>query len=249
MTLSSSVGWPLNGPSWRVRRWPLISVPEDEGQQQQTDADGRPGVLVAAQPAVGPDDDAEGRRQGECQQQPDELDLGQPELGAEEGLGDEVLRQALHQQQRDAAEQRDGRQQDLVGPPAGEDLCGVGGEEGGHVDHQPLRVVQRELAGDRRPERQAPHHERDRDEPQQLEFEPARTRADRSEDAWERRRASGPGRARGVRHPSARSSRIRTWPIWSSSPKPIGATPSTRRPLMYEPFVLPRSSRYQLRPR
>ncbi len=67
----------------------------------------------------------------ERQQQPDELDLGQPELRAEERLGDEVLRQPLHQQQRDPAEHRDGRQQDLVGPPAGEDLCGVGGEQGG----------------------------------------------------------------------------------------------------------------------
>ena len=166
---------------------------EDEGEQQQTDADRRPGVLVAAQPAVGPDDDAEGRRQGQRQQQPDELDLGQPELGAEERLGDEVLRQPLHQQQRDAAEQRHGRQQDLVGPPAGEDLGGVGGEEGGHVDRQPLRVVQRELAVDRRPERDAPDRERDRDQGQQPELEPARARADRSEDARERRRASGSG--------------------------------------------------------
>ena len=38
---------------------------EDEGQQQQPDADRRPGVLVAAQPAVGADDDAERRRHGE----------------------------------------------------------------------------------------------------------------------------------------------------------------------------------------
>ena len=245
MTLSSSVGWPLNGPSWSVRRWPLISVPKDERQEQQPDAGRRPGVLVAAQPAVGADHDAEGRGDGERQQQPDELDLGEPEGRPEEGLGDEVLRQPLHEQQRDAAEHRDGRQQDLVGPAAGQDLGDVGAEQRAEVDQQTLGVVQRELAVHGRPERHAADGQGHRHQREQAELQPARPRPDRPEDARERRRARCP---RGVGgHPSARSRRIRTCPICSSSPKPIGATPSTRRPLTYDPLVLPRSSRYQLR--
>ena len=27
MTFRNSDGWPLNGPIWSVRRWPLTSVP------------------------------------------------------------------------------------------------------------------------------------------------------------------------------------------------------------------------------
>ena len=126
MTFSSSDGWPLNGPNCSVRREPLISRAKDERQQQQADARRRPRVLVAAQPAVGADDDPEGRRDRDRQEQPDELDLGEAERRPERVLGDEVLRQPLHQQQRDAAEQADDRQQDLVRPAAGEDLGEMG---------------------------------------------------------------------------------------------------------------------------
>ena len=41
-------------------------------------------------------------------------------------LAGQVLRQPLHEQQADAAEQADRRQQDLVGAPAGEDQGEVG---------------------------------------------------------------------------------------------------------------------------
>ena len=117
---------------------------EDERQQQQADPDRRPRVLVAPQPAIGADDDAERRGDDERAQEPDELDLGETELGAEERLGHEVLRQPLHEEQRDAAEHRDGRQQDLVRPAAGEHLRGVGHEQRGEVDREALRVVQAE---------------------------------------------------------------------------------------------------------
>ena len=223
---------------------------EDERQQQQAHPGGRPGVLVAAQPAVGADDDAERRRDRQCDQQPHQLDLGQAEGRPEERLLDEVLWEPLHEQQRDAAEHRDRRQQHLVGPTPGQDLGQVGGQQRPEIDEHPLHVVQPERPVDRRPQRQAPDEQRDRDEAEQLELKPAWARADRAEHAWQRRCAGRGARAGRIdRHPAARSSRIRTWPICSSSPKPIGATPSTRRPLTYEPFVLPRSSMYQLRPR
>ena len=51
MTFSSSDGWPLNGPIESVRRCAVDVAPEHERQQQQADADRRPRVLVAAQPA------------------------------------------------------------------------------------------------------------------------------------------------------------------------------------------------------
>ena len=62
-------------------------------------------------------------------EQPDELRLGEPAEAA-----GEVLRQALHQQQPDAAEQPDRRQQDLVGPPPGQDERGVHQEQRAEVD-------------------------------------------------------------------------------------------------------------------
>ena len=176
-----------------------------------------------------------------------ELDLCEPERGAEEGLLDEVLRQALHEEKRDPAEHADRREQDLVGAAAGQDLGEMGGEQREDVDRQTLGVVQLELPVHRGRQRHAADSEGDRDDREEPELDPAWPGADRPEEARQRR--AGPRARRVRRHASARSRRILTWPIWSSSPKPIGATPSTRRPLRYDPFVLPRSSRYQLRPR
>ena len=52
-------------------------------------------------------DDCERCRDGQRQEQPDELDLAEP-LGAEEPRPDEVLRQPLHQEQADPTEHPDG---------------------------------------------------------------------------------------------------------------------------------------------
>ena len=123
----------------------------------------------------------------------------------------------------------------------------MGHEQGDDIDRQALRVVQPEPAVERGSERDAADDERHADEAEQPELEPARSGADRSERAGERRQPDGRLRAGG--HRSPRSRRIRTWPICNSSPNPSGATPSTRLPLTYEPFVLPRSSMYQDRPR
>ena len=173
----------------------------------------------------------------------------------EERLGHEVLRQPLHQQQRDPAEQRrrpaagSGRCAGRRGPARRGRRAGRRGRSPGRRGSyraEPSPV-------DRAPRaRGCPTTSATRDEAQQPRLEPARPRPDRSEDARQGRRGRGAAASRRRRRRSrrrARSSRSRTWPIWSSSPKPSGATPSTRRPLTYVPFVLPRSSTYQLRPR
>ena len=112
---------------------------EHEGQQQERDAGRGPRVLVPAEPAVRADDDCERRRDGQRQEQPDELDLAEP-LGAEEPRADEVLRQPLHQQQADPAEHPDGGQQDLVRPAPGDDEREVRREQRAQVDREGQRV-------------------------------------------------------------------------------------------------------------
>ena len=96
----------------------------------------------------------------------------------------------------------DRRQQHLVGPAAGQDLGEVGGEQRPEVDREALRVVQPERPVDRRPERQAADDQRDRDEAEQPQLLPARSRADRAEDARQRRRAGRRG-PRGSHRPSS----------------------------------------------
>ena len=67
-----------------------------------------------------------------------------------------VLRQSLHQQQAEAAEQPDRRQQHLVGPAAGEDLRRVRREQRAEVDQQQVRVGDHDLGlAEPRPERRA----------------------------------------------------------------------------------------------
>ena len=84
-------------------------------------------------PTVGRDADPE--------HEPDELDLGEADVGAEPVLRDEVLRQPLHEQQRDPAEQAHDRVQDLVRAPAGQHEREVAARQGDQVDEQRLRVV------------------------------------------------------------------------------------------------------------
>ena len=83
------------------------------------------------------------------------------------------------------------------------DLGGVGGEQGGRRRSPgPAASYSAELA--RRPSPRATGSRptsATATSAEQLELEPARPRADRPEDARERRRARGSGRARGVRSP------------------------------------------------
>ncbi len=184
---------------------------EDEREQQQGDADRRPRVLVAAQPGVGADDDRQRREDRDREDEPDQLDLGQPERRPEEVLRDEVLGQALHQQKRDPAEETDDRQQDLVRPATGEHLGEVRAEQGEHVDEQAARIGEAERPVDRRAEREAADHQRDADEGQQPRLLPPWARPDRTEDPREGGRRpgrpdrSGGHRGRAIRVAAARA--------------------------------------------
>ena len=184
--------------------------------------------------------------------QPDELDLGEPDVVAEAVLGHQVLRQALHQQQRDPAEHPHDRQQDLVGPPAGQDLGEVGGEQGREVDDQALRVV-RGRASPVRPSRRATRCRRPGParRGRAAALEPARARAGSG-----RGRGAAPADGRGAagvasRRSCARLARAASGPGRSAARRRTRSArrPPTRRPLMYVPLVLPRSSTYQPRPR
>ena len=157
--------------------------------------------------------------------EPDELDVGQAELGAEEALDDEVLRQPLHEQQADPAEQPDRRQQHLVGPPAGQDLGDVGrrGARRGRREVDGLGRRERRcgspqsrrlLPGEL--ERDAAGEDRDGDDRQELSLAPSGTRPEPSKMPGSAGAAALIGAA--ARHRRGRSSRSRTWPSWSSSP-------------------------------
>ncbi len=191
--------------------------PEHERQQQERDAGGRPGVLVEPQPAIGADDDRERGRDADRQDEPDELDVGQAELGAEEALDDEILRQPFHQQQADPAEQPDRGQQHLVGPSPGQHLGEMGRHQHPEIDREMERLGWREAGGRRglvavpgEFERNAAGQDRGRDDREQTRLPPSWPGLDLAEDPGERRSAR--------RHRRGRSSRNRTWPTWISSP-------------------------------
>ena len=130
---------------------------EHERQQEERDAGRGPGVLVLAEPAVRADNDRERRRDGQRQEQPDELDLAEP-FGAEEPRPDEVLRQPLHQQQADPTKHPDSGQQHLVRPPPRDDEREVRREqraevegEGHGIQRHPEREVEQVGAVSRAP--------------------------------------------------------------------------------------------------
>ena len=217
MTLSSSDGWPLTGPNESVRRWPLISLPSTNVSSSSADARRGPRVLVLAQPQVGADDDRDRPGEDEREAEPDQLDVGEAEVRAADVLDDEVLGQTLHQQEADPAQQPDGRQQDLVGAAAGDDLGDVDAEQDAEINEEVERLGRREALGDPDSriragelEGDAAGDDRGRGDDEQAQLAPARPRVDALEDAGQGRRGGG--------HRRGRSRRIRTWPSWSSSP-------------------------------
>ena len=100
MTLSSSDGWPLSGPMTRVRRWPLTSRAEHEGQQQQARSRPRPRCTCSGAASgrsgrrspsvVATISASRAARSSWTSARPSALP---------KNLADEVLRQPLHQQQ------------------------------------------------------------------------------------------------------------------------------------------------------
>jgi hypothetical protein len=117
-------------------------APENERQKEERHAGCGPAVLVEPQPGVGSDHDRKGRQHDDRDQQPHEL------RGTDAAeLADEVLRQPFHEQEADPPEQPDGRQEDLVGPAAGQDLGKMGAEKRGEVDHERRRFGKLEPEG------------------------------------------------------------------------------------------------------
>ena len=227
---------PAHGPEVERQPRAVHIGPKHEGERQQPEARRRPRVLVQAEPAIRAHRDRDDPRDREREDQPDELERGQPEDRRTDALDHQVLGQSLGEQQADAAQQPHRGEQDLVYPTPRGDEREVHGDERPEVDEQPGRVDHRQAPGARETQRQVPEGQRRRDSEQEAQLA---TPDDRPREA----RQGGRG------HRSPRSRRIRTSPIWSSSPKPSGSAPATGTPLTSVPFVLPRSSTYQPRPR
>ena len=243
-----------DGPDRERQAGAVHVVPEHERQQEQHHARRGPRVLVAAQPDVAADGDGQHGDDRQPDHEPDQLRSREPA----EAPG-QRLRQALHQQEPDAAQQPDRRQQDLVRAPPGEHEREVHGEQRTEVDREQARIGRpEEVHGPgvavqlrcaealRRAEREAPDEQAKPDEAKQHELPPAETGCDPGSAGLA---PDGAQAACCGGHARARSSRSRACPIWISSPNAIGASPSTWLPLTNVPFVDPRSSTYQARPR
>ena len=234
MTFSSSDGWPLTGPNVSVRRAPLTSVPSTN--MSSSSADARPPPTCTCSGAARR---PSGRRSPSVvddrdrQEQPDELDLGEAQArrrrraASTRSCGSRSISSSA-----DPAEQADGRQQDLVGPPAGEHLGEVGDEQRAEVDGAgraaaAQATTARLTVG---PEREAADEQRDRDEARAAATSCQRGRGR----IGPRIPADGRGtrRAGAVRRPS-RSCHQRSRPLepepdladLDSSPNPSDATP------------------------
>jgi hypothetical protein len=101
MTLRSSDGCPKRTDAERQASATRHLAKQEDAASRPMPT--RPRVLVAAQPAVGSDEDRERGQDREANQDPHELQRGQAKLTARDRLDDEILRQSLHQQERDAA--------------------------------------------------------------------------------------------------------------------------------------------------
>jgi hypothetical protein len=127
------------GPDRERQAGAVDLAAEHEREQQQRDPGRGPGVLVQPEPGVGPDGQGQGRDHGQGDQEPHQLELAESELHAPELLDHEVLRQALHEQEPDAAQHRDRRQQHLV--------CAAAREHEREMDDEQRRQVERKPAG------------------------------------------------------------------------------------------------------
>ena len=212
MTLRSSDGCPLNGPMVSVRREPLTSDPKTNVSARRTRPGGRPGVLVEPEPAVGPERDGHRRRHGQRHAQPQQLELAEPERPRAHVLDHEVLRQAFHQEQPDAAEEGGGRQDDLVEAAPRDHEDKVGDQQSARIQDQRQRVGGLEAPRADEPEGQAPDGERGQDREDQVQLAAPEPRS----------REPGQGRrarvCREARHGRPRSRRRRMSPTWISPP-------------------------------
>ncbi len=215
--------------------------PEDERESEEPEPGEGPRVLVHAEPRVGPDHDREHAHDREAEAEPEGLQLREAEVDGPDVLRHVVLREPDHEEEPQPAQHAHRREEDLVGAAAGEDLREVDERERDPVDDQEAPALHGRGAGPRHPQGEATRREDDVDEDEEERLAPARPGSEAGDAARRHRR--------GGRHRRPRSRRIRTRPTWTSSPTASGTTPSTRLPLMYVPFVLPRSSMNHARPR
>ena len=230
--MSSSDGWPDSGPIESVRRAPLTSRAEHEGQQQQRDPGRRPRVLVGPQPGVRADGEREAPRSppSATSSQPS-WSWPRPSSAPPNDWVDEVLGQPLHQQQPDAAEHAPtaGSSTWSVRRPASTNARWTT-NRATEVDEQALRVGRqrgRAPPAPRRPRaarwscwvgperRAARRRSVDGDDREQGELGRRGPRVERGSRRAGRAWASGA-------HSRPRSRRNRTSPTWSSSPNPSG---------------------------
>ncbi len=188
MTLSSSDGWPLNGPSDSVRREPLTSEPKTKVSARSADAGRRPGVLVEAQPAVRAEADGDGRRHRQRHSEPQQLEVAEPERPGSHVLDDEVLREPLHEEQPEAAQEGGRRQDHLVEAPPGDDQDEVCRQQASCVERERTRIGQLDAAGALEAQREASHRKGGHDGREEEQLAPPRPGAAGIRAARERRR-------------------------------------------------------------
>ena len=246
--MSSSDGWPLNGPS----------VASGAGRRPRPRRRTSAAAARCRPPPTCTCTGAATRRSGRrCRgswrprspgRANQELDVAEPEHGRRApSVTRSCGRRSMSRSEMPPSRPTTGRSTWSVRRP-GEDL-GRGEATGGQVDAAPrLGKADRRPAGPAA-QRQAADDERQRRDAGAGASRSSAARADRAGespakvDAAPASPASRPSRAR------ARSSRTGPGRSPSSSPKPSGETAATGRPFTYVPFVLPRSSTYQLRPR
>ena len=221
--MRSSDGWPLSGPICSVRREPLTSEPKTNVRARSDEPGGGPGVLVEAQPAVGPEGHGDRGRDRQGDAQPEELEVAEPQ---------------------GPRARSPGRRGPAAGVPSGAGRCRRGTPPPGEAPRRavaPRRRARRARrgarrrrgggpagsAGSRRPVRKSPSD--------RLPIARAATTAASRPSSRGRARGRGkPGRAGGAgvgrepRHPRPRSRRSRTSPIRISSPYASAVTPGDR---------------------
>ena len=206
--------------------------PEDERQQQQGDPGRRPGVLVATKPRVRAHDDRRaGRATAIAEDEPDQLDLAQaqrrsPRSSVTSSWGSRCMRSS----EMPPSSPTTGSRTWSV-PPSGQHLGDVRQRQRAEVDAEARGVVRGEHA---RPARGAATRCRRaaRSRPGPGAAPPSSAAVDGSGRGCAGSATAG-ARPLGapVTRSRARSSRRRTWPIDTSSPKPSGETPATGPPV------------------
>ena len=186
-------GLPAHRPEIERQDGAIHVPPEHEREQEQAEAQGCPAVLVESQPAVRANRDGDAARDREGQDQPDELERGETERRRANPLDDQVLGQALGEEQTEPPQHPDRGQEHLVEAAPGQDQHNVDRCQGPEVRRKARGMGDRQAPGPGGPERQATEEERPGDRPP---GGPARAIGNRAREAGEGdpvRRCPAPG--------------------------------------------------------